>query len=31
MALRGRRLIVAPPELGTSNRYSDVTRRIKIE
>jgi DNA invertase Pin-like site-specific DNA recombinase len=31
MALRDRRLIIAPPEPGTSNRYGDVTRRIRIE
>lgn len=31
MALRGRHLVVLPPEPGTSSRYGDVTRRIKIE
>jgi DNA invertase Pin-like site-specific DNA recombinase len=31
MALRGRRLVVLPPEPGGSHRYGDVTRRIKIE
>jgi hypothetical protein len=31
MALRGRRLVIAPPEPGTRAHYSDVTRRIKIE
>jgi hypothetical protein len=31
MALRGRRLIIAPPEPGTRAHEGDVTRRIKIE
>jgi hypothetical protein len=31
MALRGRQLIVGPPEPGTRAHEGDVTRRIKIE
>jgi hypothetical protein len=31
LALRSRRLIVDPPEPGTTAHYGDVTRRIRIE